>query len=59
MITTKSENFLIEGKITMSDHNLSFSTIVNHDLDGSQFLKHNRVIQKIEIMKIKKLKIVN
>ena len=50
MITTKSENFLIEGKITMSGHNLSFSTIINHDLDGSRFLKHNRVIQKIEIM---------
>ena len=50
MITTKSENFLIEGKISMSDHNLSFSTIINHDLDGSRFLKHNRVIQKIKIM---------
>ena len=50
MITTKSENFLIEGKISMSDHNLSFSTIINHDLDSSRFLKHNRVIQKIKIM---------
>ena len=39
MITTKSENFLIEGKISMSDHNFSFSTIINHDLDGSRFLK--------------------
>ena len=50
MMTTKSENFRIYGKITMSGHNLDFLTNVFHSLDTLQFVKHNRVIQKIELM---------
>ena len=50
MMTTKSENFRIEGKITISGHNLYFSTNISHDLDTLQFVKHNRVIYKIEIV---------
>ena len=50
MITTKSDNFRIHAKITKLDHSLQFSTNINHDLDVSQFVKHNRVIKKIESM---------
>ena len=50
MMTTNSENFRIYGKITMSGHNLDFLTNVFHSLDTLQFVKHNRVIQKIELM---------